>query len=213
MSCTCYTSLVRNTHLWLNGYHAPWLDTFMRIYTGFGEDKAWMLACIVFFIVWLRREFTLPRREALLRAAQPLLALVLATLIVQPIKYLVAAPRPLAFFETYYPDITLPLVQGVHLHRSLSFPSGHTATFFALACSLIALFGWLRTRTHMRSSIYYTLCVVFIFFAALGGYSRIYLSQHFLHDVLAGALVGVVARALSGLILGHFAKSTLQNNP
>ena len=34
------------------------------------------------------------------------------------------------------------------------------------------------------------------FFAALGGYSRIYLSQHFARDVFAGILVGVIVTAV-----------------
>ena len=62
--------------------------------------------------------------------------LLLTTLIVQSIKHIVHAPRPLTWFAENMPDLTLPLVDGVKMNLWLSFPSGHTATFFALFFSL-----------------------------------------------------------------------------
>jgi len=58
-----------------------------------------------------------------------------------------------------------------------SFPSSHVANAFALA--------WVFSRRWRRGSI------VFFAFAALVGFSRMYLNRHFLSDVLFGAMIGV----------------------
>ncbi|MDI6871151.1 MAG: phosphatase PAP2 family protein [Bacillota bacterium] len=60
-----------------------------------------------------------------------------------------------------------------------SFPSGHTATAFALARVL-------ARRYPERSRLFYVL-------AGLVGLSRIYLNRHYPGDVAAGALVGLYA--------------------
>jgi membrane-associated phospholipid phosphatase len=98
-----------------------------------------------------------------------------------PIKHLVSAPRPSLFFHTHFPDVVLHQVDGVTLHQIYSFPSGHTVNAFALffCLALITKNKWIKF-----------LCFVA---AALVGYSRIYLSQHFAIDVLPGSLIGVIS--------------------
>jgi membrane-associated phospholipid phosphatase len=66
-----------------------------------------------------------------------------------------------------------------------SFPSGHATSVFALA-TILAL-----NTSDKRFSILYLITAI------ITGYSRIYLGQHFLADVTAGALIGT----LSGLIV------------
>ena len=85
--------------------------------------------------------------------------------------------RPLGYFREL--GVEIYQIPGLDIHMHHSFPSGHTATAFAIFFGL-ALFikkSWLK--------------VVLIFLAALGGYSRIYLGQHFLTDVIAGSVIGV----------------------
>ena len=102
-----------------------------------------------------------------------------ATLITTPLKHIIRAKRPSAILSDL--GINFPVVEGVDLHSTLSFPSGHTSAAFAF-CFAVALFcpRWWQKL----------LC---LFVAVLCGYSRIYLSQHFLEDVLAGSMVGVVS--------------------
>lgn len=111
--------------------------------------------------------------------------LLLTTLIVQSIKHIVEAPRPLTWFTENYPNISLPLVDGVSMKYWLSFPSGHTTTFFALFfCIAIIL-----CSENIKGKYVFS-CVCFLA-ATFGAYTRIYLSQHFALDVFAGILIAV----------------------
>lgn len=74
----------------------------------------------------------------------------------------------------------LVLVDGVDMHELFSFPSGHTTAAFAMAYMLVFLFPSKRNQ------------ILFFGLAAAVAYSRIYLSQHFIEDVMAGTLVGII---------------------
>ena len=84
--------------------------------------------------------------------------------------------RPVAQMD----NSLLHFVEGVDVQTLYSFPSGHTATAFAMAITLSLL---IKHRG---------LSVLLITLAVLVGYSRIYLLQHFLIDVTAGAFVGII---------------------
>lgn len=175
-------------HLWLNAYHAPWLDCAMRGWTTLAEWPLYVLALLP--LLWRRW-----RPTALFAAAE-----LLSAAFVQTIKHLVAAPRPATYFaalggeaEAAFREILVP---GVRMAHSYSFPSGHTATFFCFAT-----LGWLlyRERGHHP----YIMAFALLLFAMIGGYSRIYLSQHFLQDVVVGALIGSLAAVVVYAIERH----------
>ena len=111
--------------------------------------------------------------------------LLLSTLIVQPIKHIIHAPRPLTWFAENMPDISLPLVEGVRMNHWLSFPSGHTTTFFVLFFSLSIILCAENIKGKNILSLLCFLC------ASFGAYTRIYLSQHFALDIFAGILIAV----------------------
>ena len=138
----------------------------MRIVTEFGGNIPWIIcACVMLYRLKTGIYLVTPQ--------------VIATIIVQPLKHLFHHPRPLTVFaETGVP---LPAVDGVHLHAWNSFPSGHTAAIFALMVAVAMMLPkwWQKT-----------LCILF---AIIVGYSRIYLSQHFIDDVLFGAIIGIIA--------------------
>ncbi len=167
-------------HLALNGFHTQVGDCFFKYYTYVGD---WVPYVIVFLLLFYK-----------LGAATFVLASnVLAGLVTQLIKRIVCAPRPSIFFDVANnPDI-LPVVEGVRLHAYHSFPSGHTTTFVAVFFALAILLNGsdLRISSAVRQLGQYVcfLCAV------LGGYSRIYLSQHFAADVFAGALIALVVTA------------------
>jgi len=89
--------------------------------------------------------------------------------------------RPLIYFKETLkqPDMLVP-VPGVELVNSYtsSFPSGHTTAAFALF-TLLAFFTPKSTQK-----------TIWLIPASLAGVSRIYLGQHFLEDVIAGAVLG-----------------------
>nr|MBP6231605.1 phosphatase PAP2 family protein [Paludibacteraceae bacterium] len=88
------------------------------------------------------------------------------------------APRPRIVFEKL--GLDLYTISGVELHSWNSFPSGHTMAGFAFFFSLAIL---LQQRYWK---------VVMLFCAVFTGYSRIYLNQHFLQDILAGSLLAII---------------------
>ncbi len=90
-------------------------------------------------------------------------------------------PRPAKVFE----GEVLHFVEGVHLNYVNSFPSGHTATAFAL-------FLFLASLTKNKG-----LQLFYAIIACLVGYSRTYLSQHFVVDITFGAILGILSYFLS----------------
>ena len=154
-------------HLVLNAFHSPIFDTFFKYFTYVG---AWV-PCAVAVVLLIFRKWKI--------ASVILVGQLVATLITTPLKHIIRAKRPSAILSDL--GINFPVVEGVDLHSTLSFPSGHTSAAFAF-CFAVALFcpRWWQKL----------LC---LFVAVLCGYSRIYLSQHFLEDVLAGSMVGVVS--------------------
>lgn len=102
-------------------------------------------------------------------------------ILAQLLKHSVQSPRPSPFFRSI--GIEIHSAGGVELlQSSTSFPSGHTATAFALATAVVLMSSWWQRRWWLAFVL-----AVFI------GYSRIYLGQHFLLDVLAGSVLGTVS--------------------
>jgi membrane-associated phospholipid phosphatase len=129
--------------------------------------------------------------------------MLLTTMIVQPIKFIVNAERPTTWFAANWPDISLPLVDGVKMHHWLSFPSGHTTAFFALFFCLAVVCCAENIKGKYILSTFCFCC------AAFGAYTRIYLSQHFALDILGGISIA----CMTTLILYFFyVKKTLNTN-
>jgi membrane-associated phospholipid phosphatase len=156
----------------LNSYHPFFLNVFFINYTFMGDG------IFAFFLIGLMF-FYFKRKQC---AFALLYSFLISGLIAQVIKNLVNAPRPKLYFEagTY-----LNFIDGVTLTGNSGFPSGHTATAFAIATVLALM---------MKNKKWHLLILPA---ATLVGYSRIYLAQHFLLDVIAGALLGSIAGVLA----------------
>ena len=159
----------------LNPYHNPSLNTFFIYFTNLG-DGIFSIAVAVIFLVLRRYKMTM----------QIIFSFLISGLFTQLLKRFIYSPRPKDFFGIRE---NILIIKDVTLGGGASFPSGHSATAFALATSL-ALYsknkkiGW-----------------VYIAAAALIGYSRIYLSQHFPRDVFAGAVIGIGVALISYIII------------
>ena len=175
-------------HLALCQPHTLYLDTIVPIFTDLID---WLPYLCVVLLLFYRAGWATFLASNLL----------LSTLIVQPIKHILCAPRPLTWFAENMPDVSLPLVEGVRMNYWLSFPSGHTTTFFVLFFTLSIILCADDVKGKNILSFICFLC------ASFGAYTRIYLSQHFALDIFAGILIAVC----STLVLYFFLVKRTQN--
>jgi membrane-associated phospholipid phosphatase len=160
----------------LNAWRVEPLNTFFRYVTRLGEINAWvMVVPLVFAWRW---------RYGLL-----LLATGVCTLpLVYALKDLYEVDRPSTFFRVMGAEhllVTIPdftLNSGYH-----SFPSGHTISAFALTSLLALMLG--RRLPMLGLALVWTAILVAI--------SRVFLLQHFVVDVVAGAAFGVLLADLA----------------
>jgi membrane-associated phospholipid phosphatase len=151
--------------VWLNEYHSWTMDLFFLIYTNVGDG---LFSIGIFLILlWLRKP--LPGWEIVF-------AFLLSGLAVQVLKNAFPMPRPRTLIGDEHYNYFIKSVTHV---GNASFPSGHTATAFGTA-ALLSIFTKKKKYSYL-----------FLVAALLVAYSRIYLGQHFLQDVFAGALIGV----------------------
>ncbi len=171
-----FTSKV-GLHVWLNSLHTPFQDFVFSYLTHVGGGMFVVVGTFVLSVMyWKRYSYSL--------FFFGLLNLLLVVLTTQFLKLVVFADalRPSAFIT----ETTLHIAPGVEMHTYNSFPSGHTAAGFAF-------FGFVAFIYRSNKWAQF-LCAVI---AMLIGYSRIYLSQHFLEDVVLGGTIGLVCLMLS----------------
>ncbi|MCR8558273.1 phosphatase PAP2 family protein [Mucilaginibacter sp. BJC16-A38] len=102
----------------------------------------------------------------------------LTSLTAQLVKNIVHAPRPTLLFKARLSQIHV--VKGVYLLQFDSFPSGHTVTAFSAGVLI----------TYLAKNKNWGILLVIVAIAV--GYSRMYLSEHFFEDVMAGSVLGVI---------------------
>ncbi|MBK8956091.1 MAG: phosphatase PAP2 family protein [Saprospiraceae bacterium] len=105
-------------------------------------------------------------------------------------------PRPLEHFNELYPYLNL--VDGVHISRLNTFPSGHSAAAFMLFALLAFQFR----------NVFVQFC--FAVLAIITAFSRVYLFEHFLRDVLAGAFIGLGISTLTWYVYERKIRATDQ---
>ena len=176
-------------HLLLCDRHTPTRDIFYRYYTHVAEWFPYVV-CVGLLLF-----------SSIGNGVFASSAMILSALSTQVLKHIINAPRPVTWFEMFMPETQLPLVEGVKMNHWFSFPSGHTTSFFALAFVACILFTSHPRIPRLASSL---VQIVLFALATLGGYSRIYLSQHFAKDVFAGILVGTLITIVCYAIFNRF---------
>ncbi len=176
-------------HLLLNSYHTRLQDTFFKYYTLMAEGPIYVLALLPIF--WKKLKLTIFFALCELTGG--------ATL--QILKHTISTERPISAFEKLH-NMVLPLVEGVDMHYSNSFPSGHASTFFIFStcCALLLAYHFKKraAKKHIVRDwvLFNSVLLILLVLAALGAYSRVYLSQHFLIDVCIGSIIGFVTPCL-----------------
>lgn len=156
---------------WLNARRTYAGDLFFRNFTQMGEPLGYIIIIIVFCLVRYRTAVMVP------------LLGVAVTLVSWLSKAIFAHARPMLFFTDNGLFEQLKPLDGVILYGgNNSFPSGHTMSAFALFS--FAAFSMYRSKQYAG--------LLLLLVAVAVGISRIYLIQHFLRDVVLGALLGLV---------------------
>jgi membrane-associated phospholipid phosphatase len=168
-------------HLFVNSGNTPFYDFFFTYFTHAGGGTFVVVGSVILSVLfWKRHQFAVPLLAAL--------NLILVAASTQFLKHVIFsdASRPIQFIGKEF----LHTAPGVEMHTSNSFPSGHTAAGFAFFALVAFLYGknkWVQLS-----------CV---FSAVLVGFSRIYLSQHFLEDAVLGGAIGLACFLLSYTIV------------
>ncbi|MBN2520318.1 MAG: phosphatase PAP2 family protein [Bacteroidales bacterium] len=154
-------------HIYLNQFHNPILNILFKYITHLGSGYFTLLIVLLFLFIKYKNSVIL------------FISFISSGIIVQFLKNFVYkdSVRPAMYFSNKY---ELQLVPGVEMYYANSYPSGHTATAFALFICLAFM-----TKNRLIKHLYFLLAVIV-------GYSRIYLSQHFLSDVLFGSVIGFI---------------------
>ncbi|UCS95701.1 phosphatase PAP2 family protein [Echinicola marina] len=168
--------------LLINQHHFLWADIFFSTVTHLGDG----LVFLAVFPVLLMYRYSFALLCSLNAAIHMLIALLMKKLIFPH------APRPLEYFK----DVDLVQVAGVTMHHWHSFPSGHTATAFALTSMVSMVFP----KRHFFQ-------VLMLLIAVLVGFSRVYLMQHFMGDVLVGSFLGLSSALLSRCLVVRYFNS------
>ena len=155
-------------HLTINQYRFEFCDYFFSIatYMGDGLTASFVVIILCFF----------KYRYAIFLA----ISNIMASLITQILKHTLFADqvRPKKYFEGI---AELKLIPWIENYSYNSFPSGHATTAFAT----FFCFAIIMENNFLKFLMF---CI-----ALVVGFSRVYLSQHFLNDVIAGSVIGTAS--------------------
>jgi membrane-associated phospholipid phosphatase len=147
----------------------PIVDSFFVYLTWLGDGNVAVMLIAILLVVNVRK------------GLETLICFALAGLVTFLIKRYGydEVNRPSFVFYFFVPDKKLKLIEGVSMYIHNSYPSGHATQAFAIGGLLLFL-----ARHQWQKLLLLT-------FALLTAYSRVYLSQHWLVDVIAGSIVGI----------------------
>ncbi|HLP12097.1 MAG TPA: phosphatase PAP2 family protein [Flavobacteriales bacterium] len=153
-----------------NGLNAPPLDWFFSWYTHVGDGLTGVIICALLLLFY-----------NLGSGMFALAGMGICGIISYACKYyfFIDSDRPHHFF---WGNKMIHYVEGVVVNTENSFPSGHTLTAFFIF-TFIALLSFSRAVFIQ---------VLLALFAVLVAYSRVYLAQHFVGDIIAGACIGIL---------------------
>lgn len=159
--------------LWSNQHHSYFFDVFFKLITYLGNGLVFVILLLILVFYKLS--------DAILAG----IVFLLSAIIPQIIKKLIFpdALRPYGYFQQH--GVELHLVEGVQQHSLHSFPSGHSASIFAMTLLLAFIIKDKRLGAF--------LCLL----AIITAYSRIYLSHHYAEDVLIGSIIGCVSTLMA----------------
>lgn len=161
-------------------------DQIFSYFSLFGSAEVTVGFCLIFCLISLVRKKFFP---------------ILGWLMVVPAsfveifgKLVLYHPAPPIFLHRSILPTTLP---SFYVHTNFSFPSGHmTRTIFIITILMIMVVF------SARSTIFKLISLSMLsLFAFLMGLTRVYLGEHWLSDVVGGALLGVTFALLASILI------------
>ncbi len=142
---------------------------FFRYVTKLGQSEYLLIPAIFIFLYFRKKNRTLS-----LKAGFIFSSIALSGVIVNIIKPTIGRVRPNIYFEKGESGFNFFTIS----HDFTSFPSGHSATAFALSVTLALLYKQYK--------------YLLIFIACMVAISRVVIIRHYPSDILIGSLIGVV---------------------
>lgn len=166
----CYSVADIPAALWFHSLEKNWLYEIFGKITLFGDSLSYLVGGLLLFILF--------RNKNLYRAYSGLylfITVAVSGLTADLVKFITGRARPTLYFSEYLFGFGFFHTE----HSWTSFPSGHSAT----ALSVATLFALLYPRWRRVS----------YFAGSLVAFSRIFLAQHYISDVIAGSFLGIVS--------------------
>jgi membrane-associated phospholipid phosphatase len=167
----------------LNQHYTNWMDVIQVVISFLGRGEVMAVALILLLL--------LPQFRTSKHAIWVILYGATTIVVTRWLKKLFLVNRPLLV----YPGKQLHIVDWTEQAYIYSFPSGHTLGIFSLACFVLLAFNITNRRIQIGLAC---LCICV-------GLSRIYLAQHFMSDILFGAVLGIFI----GTLFGYFAYQSI----
>lgn len=166
---------------WVQSIQSNFLTAIMTTITTLGDEG------IIFIALGIVLLCTKKYRKAGLTVLIALIVMMVLNNLI--LKDLIARPRPFNLDPEQYAwwhEVYKYPYFNIHQPSSYSFPSGHTSSAFAAAIAVL----WYDRKIGIPTTI----------FAALMGFSRIYVEVHYCTDVIGGAIVGIIYALIAVLI-------------
>jgi len=156
---------------------SPWWSTFSLFISGNNLVKCGGFMIAIWWL-WFRDETAAVSQ----RNRQILLGILVGSLVGMFTTRLLTHVLPFRTRPLYTTELHLisPVAQLANLDARTSFPSDHATLFFALSTGFFFLSRWLGAL-----AVLYTLLLIC--------FPRVFLGYHYPSDILAGAVVGIVA--------------------
>jgi membrane-associated phospholipid phosphatase len=164
--------------------HIDWLRPFMTAYTNLGYLILGALCVIAWWLARRRDD-----RTGIAAVAWTGIGTVLAVAVGLVCKQLVEEPRPCHALPQVHIIATCPAP------GDYAFPSDHTLVAVAVATGL-----WFASRR---------LGILAGILALLEGFSRLYLGEHYLHDVIGALVIGTLVMANGWVLIRHHLATVL----
>ncbi len=171
--------------IFINQSHNKYLDIFFKYLTNLGQGYLILIVTIILLFFSLRKSMILATAGIITGGITQFCKKV----------WFKDAKRPAYHLD----EINLNIIENFDIHYYHSFPSGHTSSIFCL-CLCLAYFV---------KNIYLKIFLLIV--AIMVGFSRVYLSQHYLVDIFVGSIVGAGSAILGIMIIEKLRTKRLDN--